>query len=141
MISKKLRLSEREVKKVLQKGKPFFSHWIVVNSFINTAGCNRFAIVIWWKSVNTNVTRVFFRRRFFDCVVQSWMITPLFSHELNTSRVQGEWKVSESRVSMSKVRTKDYVFVVKKKLQLDRKKTELIALFDKDLKFLLKKIK
>jgi hypothetical protein len=35
MIQKKYRLKEKQVKKVLQKGKPFFSYGIVKNSFKN----------------------------------------------------------------------------------------------------------
>ena len=141
MISKKLRLTEREVKKVLQKGKPFFSHWIVVNFLWNTLAYNRFAIVIWTKSVNTNVTRVFFRRRFFDYIQNGWIITLTPSQGLNDFEAKEEWTVPNKGFRVNNTRNKDYVFVVKKKLQLDRKKIELIGLFDKDLKFLLKKIK
>jgi len=70
VISKKNRLSEREVKKVLNKWKPFFSYWIVLNYLKNNSEINRFAIVIWWKSVNTNITRNFFRRLYYNLVVK-----------------------------------------------------------------------
>ncbi|MDQ7023097.1 MAG: hypothetical protein Q9M97_06245 [Candidatus Gracilibacteria bacterium] len=66
MIKKQFRLKEREVRKVLGKSKPFFSSGIVLNKKINKKPFNRFAIVIGSKSVNTNVTRVFFRRKFYD---------------------------------------------------------------------------
>ena len=66
VISKKLRLKEREVKKVLQRGKPFFSYGIVLNYTKNKLEHNRFAIVIWWKSVITNASRTYYRRRFYD---------------------------------------------------------------------------
>mgnify|MGYP005995417273 FL=1 len=46
MITKQFRLKEREVKKVLQRGKPFFSYGIVLNYTKNKLGYNRFAIVI-----------------------------------------------------------------------------------------------
>jgi hypothetical protein len=116
MIKKKFRLKEREVKKVLGKWKPFFSEWIVLNSTLNKVGFNRFSIVIWWKSVNTNVTRVFFRRRFFD-------------------------KIMENNYLLDNIIWKDFVFVVKKKNKLDRKDLVAIKTFKKDLNFLIKKVK
>jgi len=116
MIAKKFRLKEREVKKVLWKWKPFFSNGIVLNYISNKIWFNRFAIVIWSKSVNTNVTRVFFRRRFFDKIMEEKYIekTNLF---------------------------RDYVFVVKKKIKLDRRDLEVLKTFKKDLNFLIKKVK
>jgi len=66
MLAKKYRLKEREVKKVLHKGKPFFSYSVVFNVFPNRLGYTRFAIVIWWKSVPTNVVRNIYRRKFYD---------------------------------------------------------------------------
>ncbi len=116
MIAKKFRLTEREVKKVLQKWKPFFSYGVVVNFSRNTSWYDRFWIVIGWKSVNTNVTRVFFRRRFYDVIMKLFTLNP-----------KNMWK--------------DYVFVVKKQTKLDRKDWEAIKLFDKDLNFLIKKLK
>ena len=133
MIAKQYRLTEREVKKVLQKGKPFFSYGIVVNLMRNTVWYNRFAVVIGGKSVNTNVTRVCFRRRFYDTVKESW----LFNASPSTpSHVLHSKKGAERGNTLSY----DYVFVVKKKLQLDRKKINTIELFDKDLNFLIKKV-
>lgn len=116
MIAKRYRLNEKEVKKVLQRWKPFFSYGIVVNSSRNTVWCNRFAIVIGSKSVNTNVTRVFFRRKFYNIVAQSSLFTD-----------NEKWV--------------DYIFVVKKTCALDRKDKKAISLFDKDLSFLIKKVK
>jgi len=112
MISKKYRLTEREVKRVLHKWKPFFSYGIVLNSCKNKEWHNRFAIVLWWKSVNSNVERNFFRRKFYD-IVSSFN----FKHE---------WI--------------DFVFVVKKKTKFDKKSLESILWFEKDLMFLLGKI-
>jgi len=119
MIAKKFRLKEREVKKVLWKSKPFFSSWIVLNKKINKKLFNRFSIVIWAKSVNTNVSRVFFRRKFFD-------------------------KISDSKLFWDKyIDTKfyDFVFIVKKQTKLDRKKFETAKSFENDLNFLIKKVK
>lgn len=78
----------------------------------NTISHNRFAIVIWSKSVKTNVSRNFFRRRFYDYVYN------------NTS--------SEYNY--------DLVFVVKKQTKFDKKDLESILNFEKDLNFLLTKI-
>ena len=113
MLAKKFRLTEREVKKVLQKWKPFFSYNIVVNSFPNKKPYHRFAIVIGWKSVRTNVERNFFRRTFYD----------LASSHCET----GEKK-------------SDFVFVVKKKTKLDKRDPSSIKTFEKDILFLIKKI-
>ena len=112
MISKKNRLSEREVRKVLTRWKPFFSYWIVLNYMKNNSEKNRFAIVIWWKSVKTNVERVFFRRTYYDIV--------------SDKLISNKWI--------------DYVFVVKKQTKLDKKNKDSILNFKKDIKFLLNKI-
>ena len=113
MIKKIYRIREREVKKVLQKWKPFFSYNIVVNSFPNKRPHHRFAIVIGWKSVRTNVERNFFRRRFYDLVSQYC-------------------KDTEKSI--------DFVFVVKKKTKLDKRDQSSIKTFEKDIRFLIKKI-
>ena len=93
MISKKNRLTEREVKKVLTRWKPFFSYWIVLNYQRNNLDFNRFAIVIWWKSVKNSVERNYFRRLFYDLV----------SDKLDV------------------IKSYDMVFVVKKQTKLDKK--------------------
>jgi len=115
MISKKYRLSEKEVKKVLTRWKPFFSYWIVLNYLKNSLNKNRFAIVIWWKSVKTSVARNMFRRRFYDLV-----------------RIKA--------LDLEKSSWIDYVFVVKKQTILDKKDINSIKSFEKDINFLLNKI-
>ena len=112
MISKKNRLSEREVKKVLTRWKPFFSYGIVLNYLENNSNINRYWIVIWWKSVKTNVARVFFRRTYYNIV----------SNKLESNK----WV--------------DYVFVVKKQTKLDKNDKNSILTFKKDITFLLNKI-
>lgn len=112
MISKENRLSEREVRKVLTRWKPFFSYGIVLNYSKNNLNKNRYWIVIWWKSVQTNVARVFFRRAYYDIV----------SDKLKSDK----WI--------------DYVFVVKKQTKLDKTDKNSILTFKKDIKFLLNKI-
>ncbi len=116
MISKKNRLKEKETKKVLQKWKPFFSYWIVLNHLKSKQKFNRFAIVIGWKSVTNNVTRNFFRRRFYDLIKNKWVID-------NKSD-----------------KKHDFVFVVKKKTKLDKNDKNTIISFEKDLGFLIGKI-
>lgn len=112
MIPKKNRLTEREVKKVLTRWKPFFSYWIVLNYQKNNLEKNRFAIVIWWKSVKTNVERNYFRRSFYDLV----------SDKLEV------------------IKSYDIVLVVKKQTKLDKKDENSIKSFKKDIKFLLNKV-
>ena len=117
MIAKKFRLTEKEVKKVLTRWKPFFAYGVVLNQIPNREWCNRFWIVIGAKSVNTNVTRVFFRRRFYDTIRDS----KIFQEE--------------------EVKWVDFVFVVKKQTKLDRKDKQAIKSFEKDLNFLINKVK
>jgi ribonuclease P protein component len=113
MISKKNRLSEKEVKKVLTRWKPFFSYGIVLNYLKNTLDINRYAIVIWWKSVKTNVVRNYFRRSFYDLVKQNLQ--------------ENKWL--------------DFVFVIKKQTKLDKNDENSINSFKNDISFLLNKIK
>lgn len=112
MIKKKFRLNERDVKRVLQKWKPFFSYNIVLNRQKNKFEYNRFAIVISAKSVKTNVERNFFRRRFYDFI-------------------------SSKNISQNWI---DFVFVVKTKFKLDKKNQANLDSFYKDLNFLMNKI-
>lgn len=114
MIAKKYRLTEKETKKVLHKWKPFFSYWIVLNMIKNEYDYNRFSIVIWWKSVKTNIDRNFFRRRFYNTCSD---------------------KIIDNKVWF------DLVFLVKKQTKLDKKEQSSILSFDKDLNFLLDKYK
>lgn len=66
MIQKKYRLKEREVKKVLAKGKPFFSYTLVFNVLPSKLPYGKFAIVIGGKSVPNSVIRNVYRRKFYD---------------------------------------------------------------------------
>lgn len=113
MIKKVFRLKEREVKKVLQKWKPFFSYNIVSNKIENKLWFNRFAIIIWWKSVSNNINRVFFRRLFY--------------------------KLVENKINTKNEKFYDIVFVVKKKTKLDRLNFDSKNNFEKDIKFLIYK--
>lgn len=108
-------MNEKEVKRVLQKWKPFFSYGIVLNIVTNKSHYNHFAIVIWWKSVKTNVTRNFFRRRFY-------------------------WRIKELILDGKSGFKSSYVFVVKKQMKLDKNDNKSINTFDKDLTFLINKI-
>lgn len=112
MIKKKFRLKEKDVKRVLQKWEPFFSYNIVLNKQKNKLLYNRFSIVISAKSVNCNVDRNFFRRRFFDFIQEN--------------EISKKWF--------------DFVFVVKNKTKLDSKNKLNFELFKKDLRFLISKI-
>ena len=112
MLKKKYRLKEREVKMVLHKWEPFFSYNIVLNKLKNKKDFNRFAIIISAKSTKTNVERNFFRRRFYD-----------FVREKNIAQTGY-----------------DFVFVVKNKTKLDKKSSESLKSFFKDLWFLINKI-
>lgn len=114
MIAKKFRLKERELKKVLHKWKPFFSHNVVLNSFTNTCGYHRFWIVLSWKSVKNAIHRNFFRRLFYE---QLWA-----------------YMRQESDCHY------DAVFVVKKQIKLDGKDEKNVAIFKKDIHFLLRKV-
>lgn len=120
MISKKFRLTEEEVKKVLKFWKPFFSYWMVLNYKNNNFENNRFAIIISWKNVDSSVERNFFRRRFYDIIEDNFKL----------------W-TSDPKL----IPNYDIVFVLKKQTKLDKTKIESINWFDNDLKFLLKAIK
>lgn len=115
MIKKIYRLKENDVKKVLKYKEPFFSYWIVANQIKNNVWFDRYAIVIGGKSVENNVSRNFFRRKFYDIMAD-------FSK------------------SKSKQMGVDIVFVVKKQIKLDKKNFESITAFEKDVGFLLKKL-
>ncbi len=115
VISKKFRLKQREVKKVLQRGKPFFSYGIVLNYTKNKLSNNRFAIVIWWKSVITNVQRTSFRRKFYDLM-----------------REYIDIKNNDSYY--------DFIFVVKKQTKLNGRDVDSVQSFQKDIQFLIWKV-
>jgi RNase P protein component len=115
VIKKIFRLKERQVRKVLSKWKPFFSYWIVLNFLENKLPYNRFAIIIWWKSIKSSVWRNFFRRKFYNLV----------------------WEYIKKNKNDKFF---DFVFVVKKQTKLDKKNLDIIKNFEKDLNFLIKKI-
>ena len=112
VLAKKYRLTEKNTKRVLHKWKPFFSYGIVLNLEKNKYNHNRFAIVIWSKSVISSVHRNYFRRRFYD----------LMKDKLDYKA----WI--------------DMVFVVKQKTKLNLNDKNSINSFVKDLNFLLNKI-
>lgn len=120
MIKKEYRLTERQVKKVLWKWKPFFSYNIVLNYLRNNEDYNRFSIVIWAKSVHTNVERNFFRRKFYALVENYIFLEDVSNEKKNTGF--------------------DMVFVVKKKTKLDKKNESLIKDFRNDINFLFNKV-
>ena len=113
MIAKKNRLSEREVKKVLRNWKPFFSWISVLNALSNDCGYNRYAIVISWKSVSSAVSRNFFRRLYYNMA----------------------WEYIQSPG-----RNYDIVYVIKKQTILNQNDQKNIAIFKKEIHFLMHKI-
>jgi ribonuclease P protein component len=114
MISKKFRLKEKELKKVLHRWKPFFSYGLVLNYSVNTVWFHRFWIVLSAKSIPTNVVRNFFRRYFYT-LLRKIALTP-------------------SQIGY------DMVFVVKKEKFLDKNDEKSIRDFAWDIQFLLKKM-
>ncbi|MBW7955009.1 hypothetical protein H3C61_04325 [Candidatus Gracilibacteria bacterium] len=114
MLKKAYRLKENEVKKVLKYKKPFFSYGVNANITKTYNNSNRFAIIISGKCVKNNVNRVFFRRKFYNLVKKDLFLK-------NNSFF-------------------DIVFIVKKEKILDKKDLESIKLFEKDIRFLIKKI-
>ncbi len=119
MISKKYRLKQREVRKVLTSIKPFFSYDFVLKTKINKKDFNRFAIVIWSKSVKNNVIRNYFRRFFYRFIKKSYLYIDSFK-------------------SKNKY---DLVFVLKKQTKLDKYDKKTIVSFENNLVFLEKKLR
>lgn len=117
MISKKYRLTENEVKKVLKNWKPFFSYWAVLNYKNNNVENNRFAIIISGKNISGSVERNFFRRRFYDSID-----IKLLDKHLDTKS------------------SYDFVFVMKRQTKLVKNSDESIKSFDNDIRFLIKAI-
>ncbi len=66
MIAKHYRLKENEVKKVLAKRKPFFSHHMVANVFPNNTSHARIGIVLSGKQTRGSVNRNTYRRLIYD---------------------------------------------------------------------------
>lgn len=121
MISKKNRLKQREVKKVLNRWKPFFSYSIVLNYLKNNLSKNRFAIVISSKSINNNVSRNYFRRKYYDIIKNNNFL----NEKNNFLNEKNNWF--------------DYVFLIKKREKLDKKDEKSIKNFERDINFLLNK--
>lgn len=115
MIKNTYRLNENEVKKVLKFWKPFFSYGVVLNKIKSKLSYNRFWIVIWAKSVTNNITRNYFRRKFYNLV---------------SALIDVKWDQAY-----------DLVFIVKKSLKLDKKESSSIFSFKKDMNFLINKNK
>ncbi len=147
MISKKYRLKENEVKKVLKFWKPFFSYWMVLNYNKNNLKHNRFAIIISWKNVDSSVKRNFFRRRFYDMV--AWSIEDkkesieCWIKKNRNDLVNGLFlKNSQWQLKIDNFKLPAYcdlVFVLKKQTKLEKNNLESINWFDNDIKFLMKK--
>lgn len=116
MIKKIYRLKENEVKKVLNKWKPFFSYGLVLNYIPNKLTYSRFSLVLWTKSVKSWVERNFFRRRFFDFIAKTYL--------------------DLENTSVFNSKNYDFVFVVKKQTKLDKTDKKTIFDFEKDLIFL-----
>jgi len=112
MISKKFRLREREVKKVFQQKKPFFSNLFIANVRTNALQTNRFAILLGSKNVAGSVERNFFRRSFYR----------------------------EVAAFIQKGTGADILFVPKKKVTFSRRKEASVEEFLKEIRYLLQKI-
>lgn len=77
MISKEYRLSENEVRKVLNKKKPFFSYVWIANTFTNKSAHGRCGILLSSKCAKGSVNRNFWRRRFYDLSLPSLTSLPV----------------------------------------------------------------
>jgi ribonuclease P protein component len=111
MISKEYRLTERELKKVLSKRKPFFSYVFVANTMENKSTHGRCGILLSSKCTKGSVNRNFWRRKFYDLSLPRIEKIPL-----------------------------DVVIVPKKGTTLDYKNPEHITEFEKNILFLYRKI-
>jgi ribonuclease P protein component len=112
MIAKRFRLQENQVKKVLQKKKPFFAYGVVANVIPNSLGYARIATILSGAQTRWSVNRNTLRRRVYD---------------LSSPFISGLWV--------------DIVYMFKKKTLLDSKDPSLMAEIEKDIPFLMKKIK
>ena len=122
MIQKTYRLKEKEVKKVLAKGKPFFSYMVVLNSIPNNYAYHRFGIVLSQKSLKNSVTRNFFRRKFYNLLRLHWFITSRKQHD-----------------TIENIQHFDFVCVVKKHIKLDKTEALTREDFEKNIYFLFSK--
>ncbi len=111
MIAKEYRLTEREVRKVLSRKKPFFSYMFIANVLENKTEHGRCGILLSGKVARGSVNRNFFRRKFYDSSL-----------------------VDLQRLSL------DVVLVPKKGTILDYKNANQVAEFEKNVQFLYRKI-
>ncbi len=70
MIAKEYRLTEREVRKVLSRRKPFFSYIFIANTSDNKEKHARVGILLSSKVARGSVNRNFWRRKFYDLSLQ-----------------------------------------------------------------------
>jgi ribonuclease P protein component len=66
MIAKEYRLTEREVRKVLSRRRPFFSYMFIANILENKTTHGHLGILLSSKVARGSVNRNFWRRRFYD---------------------------------------------------------------------------
>ncbi len=111
MISKEYRLTERQIRKVLVRKKPFFSYVFVANIVENKLQHGRCGILLSSKCSKWSVNRNFWRRKFYDVSLPALSQIPF-----------------------------DVVFVPKKWTILNYKNSEHIAEFEKNIQFLYRKI-
>jgi ribonuclease P protein component len=111
MIAKEYRLTEREVRKVLSRRKPFFSYMFIANVLENKLAHGRCGILLSGKVTKGSVNRNFFRRKFYDSSFTRLQKLPF-----------------------------DIVLVPKKGTLLDYKDWSQVAEFEKNIMFLMKKI-
>lgn len=109
MIAKTYRLTEREVRKVLNRKKPFFSYMFIANVLENKLEYGRCGILLSSKVAKGSVNRNFFRRKFYD------LFLPVLKQSKN-----------------------DIVLVPKKWIILNYKDEVQVAEFEKNITFLSK---
>lgn len=111
MIAKPFRLNENQVKKVLQKKKPFFSYGVVANVIKNDLEYSRISIILSSTQTRWSVNRNRIRRHIYD---------------LSAPYIIGLGV--------------DIVYMFKKKTLLNSKEPLLMQEIAKDIPFLMKKI-
>ena len=77
MISKKYRLTENEVRKVLNRKKPFFSYVWIANTTPNKLDHGRCGILLSSKVAKGSVNRNFWRRTYYDLSLPYITMLPL----------------------------------------------------------------
>jgi len=112
MIAKKYRFTERELRKVLSRRKPFFSYMFIANIMNSRESHGRVGILLSSKIARGSVNRNYWRRQFYD-------ISYPYIRDLPV----------------------DVVLVPKKWTLLDHKNKTQLAEFEKNIQFLYKKIR